>query len=83
MSDIPSSPPPADDGAGEPVLELAELREEPSEVFLARVMDGVNARQTSARAIEMSWWGVTQLFTELTGALFAALGVRDDRRDKE
>ena len=71
------------DEAGEPVRELAELREEPSSRFLAQVMDGVNARQTGARAVEMTWWGVSQLFVELLGSLFQVIGVREERRDEE
>ncbi|MFN8586886.1 MAG: hypothetical protein U0704_03715 [Candidatus Eisenbacteria bacterium] len=71
------------DGTGEPVRELAELREEPSARFLAGVMDGVNARQTSARAVEMSFWGISEFFLEMLGSFFQLLGVRDERRDKE
>lgn len=81
MTDVPFDGTP--DEAGEPVRELAELREEPSDHFLGHVMDGINARQTSARAVEMSWWGVTHLLLELIDSLFQAIGVRDERHDKE
>ncbi len=80
MTDVPIDSHARDD-AGEPVRELAELREAPSERFLGQVMDGINARQTSARALELSWWGVTNLILELIDSLFQAIGVRDERRD--
>jgi len=80
MTDVPIDPAARDD-AGEPVRELAELREEPSDRFLHQVMDGINARQTSARALELSWWGVTHLILELIDSLFQAIGVKDERRD--
>lgn len=80
MSDVHEHP---TDEAGEPVRELAELREAPSGRFLAGVMDGVNARQTSARAVEMSFWGVSEFFLEMLGSFFQLIGVRDERRDKE
>jgi len=73
----------APDDAGEPVRELAELRQEPSDRFLGQVLDGINSRQTTARALEMSWWGITGLVLELVDALFQAVGGRDDRHGKE
>ena len=81
MTDIPREGPP--DEAGEPVRELAELREEPGPRFLGGVLDGINTRQTGARAVELAWWGVSGLIMELLDTLFHAIGVRDDRHDKE
>ena len=83
MSDVPVSGPAAADAAGEPVRELAELRQEPSDRFLGSVLDGINARQTTTRAIEMSWWGVTHRFLELVDSLFQAIGIRADGHEKE
>lgn len=72
------------DDTGEPIARLAALREDPSPRFLAQVLDGINQRQTTTRAVEMSWWGVTGLLMELVDTLFRALGIREttdgDRR---
>jgi hypothetical protein len=83
MTDVPFPGPAEPDDAGEPVRELAELRQEPSARFMGNVMDGINARQTTTRVIEMSWWGVTHLILELIESLFRTIGVRDDHQDKE
>jgi hypothetical protein len=77
MSDIPFENT-TDPVAGEPVAELAQLREEPSPEFLGHVLDGINARQTSTQALEMHWWGITQLIGEIADTLFRALGLRED-----
>ena len=76
MSDATESP---TGGApeGEPVAQLAALREDPSPRLLAHVLEGINQRQTTARAIEMSWWGFTALVMELVDTMFRALGLRE------
>lgn len=70
--------------AGQPIEQLASLREDPSARFLAQVLDGINQRQTTSRAVEMTWWGFTGLLMELVDTLFRALGIREttdgDRR---
>ncbi len=62
---------------GEPVAQLAALREDPSPRLLAHVLEGINQRQTTARAIEMSWWGFTALVMELVDTMCRALGMRE------
>ena len=78
MTDFPIDDAFAPD-TGEPVRELEKLREEPSDRFLLNVLDGINARQTSTQALEMSWWGMTGLLTEFIDTLFRTLGLREDR----
>ena len=71
---------PAASGAlpeGEPIEQLAALREPASDRFLSHVLDGINQRQTTSRALEMSWWGLTGLLMELVDTLFRALGIRE------
>ncbi len=72
-----------DDGArdaeaGEPVAELADLAEAPSDRFLSNVLDGIQRRQATAQALEFSWWGLTGFVAELLQSLFRALGVKDE-----
>jgi hypothetical protein len=80
MSDIPFEPGAsgATDDAGEPVRELAELREEPSGRFVHQVMDVIHARQSTTHLIEMHWWGLTGLAHELFDTLCRAIGVREE-----
>ena len=81
MTDIPMTAPP--DDAGEPVRELADLREQPSPQFVEQVLGVIDARQTATQAVEMSWWGVTGLLMEFLDQLFRTLGLREDEPDKE
>lgn len=67
---------------GAPVPQLEALREEPSSRFLEHVLDGINTRQTTAQAFELTWWGFTDLFLEFVQAMFRALGVRGDAPEK-
>jgi len=83
MTDVPFEGGAGPDEAGEPVRELAALREEPSEQFMGRVMDGIHLRQTGANAVELGWWGVTRLCIELLESFLHAVGVHGEPRGKE
>lgn len=83
MSDVPfDTPGIADPPDDERLPQLARAGETPSERFLDNVLDGINARQTSTQALEMSWWGLTGLVFEMIDTLFRAVGLREDD-DKE
>lgn len=81
MTDVPFEPDTGD--TDEPVRELAGLREEPSERFLAQVMDGIHMRQAGANAVELGWWGMTRLVLELMESMLHAIGVHGDIDRKE
>ncbi len=83
MTDDTLGPIGATNEADERIRELAELREEPSARFVGQVMDGINARQTSAQAIEMTWWGATKLVFELIESFLDAVGLRPNRPNGE
>ena len=67
---------------GEPIGELADLRDEPSPTFRSAVLDGVNRRTLAAQSLQVSWWGLTNLLLEYLQLLLRALGVKEDT-DKE
>lgn len=80
----PSGPSREDDGidVGQPIEELAKLREDPSDRFPGHVLDGINRRMLTAQAMETSWVGITRVLMEYIQMLMSALGVRDTD-DKE
>ena len=78
MTDTPFEDRGRDPVAGEPVEQLAELREDPSPEFIGQILDGINARQTTTQVLEIQWWGITHLLGEIADTLFRALGLRED-----
>jgi hypothetical protein len=68
---------------GEPITELADLKESPSEEFASRVLDGVNRRMLAADTVESSWWGITKLFLEYFQMLLRSLGIRDTEDEED
>ena len=83
MSDVPGNAGDAPDDAGRPVRVLGGLEEEPSAQFVGKVLDVINARQTSSQAVEMFGWGATKLVFELIESFLGAIGLRPHGRDEE
>jgi hypothetical protein len=83
MSDVPAGAGGTPDEAGAPVRVLGELHEQPSEEFLGKVLDVINARQTSGQAVEMFGWGATKLVLELFESFLGAVGIRPHGHDEE
>jgi hypothetical protein len=84
MSDLPRTGEASGDAEaasvdpGEPIPELADLREEPSARFVTGVLGAVHRRQMGTRLLEVAWWGVTGLLSEFLEMVFRALRAKDD-----
>jgi len=82
----PNGPSRADENidVGQPIEELAQLREEPSDQFPVHVLDGINRRMLTAQTMETSWVGITRVLMEYIQMLMSALGVResDDKEER-
>ena len=72
---MPETPPPRPDSAndidvGEPVAELAELRQTPTSGFLTRIRRRLQRRFLAADASEFSWFGLSFVAVEFVKLLF-------------
>ena len=83
MTDVPIDAGASPDEAGRPVRVLGDLQEETSPQFVGKVLDVINARQTSSQAVEMFGWGATKLVFELIESFLGAIGLRPHGRDEE
>lgn len=57
---------------GEPIAELAQLREQPAAGFFERIWRSVERRRLGSDVTEMSLTGLVVVFLEYLGALFGA-----------
>jgi hypothetical protein len=67
---------------GEPIAELAELKETPPEGFLARIRGSILRRITTAEAIDFSLMALFQTFWEYLSMSIQALA-GSDREERE
>lgn len=69
-----------DGAASEPILELAELAEEPSDGFAGRVQRSILRRGFSADLTDYVWFSPFRILLEYVGMVLSLLGGRPDTR---
>lgn len=76
MNDTPNDrdTPDDDEDAGEPILELKDLEEEPRGDLLGRVVRGIERRVFAADAIDFSWLGLGEFLREFWNTIAGSLG---------
>lgn len=77
------SPEGTDVDPGEPIAELADLRESPPPAFIRRVVDGVDRRLLGGAAMDLPWFGLSEVILEYLTILFGFLGKGDQGGDDE
>ena len=72
----------ADIDAGEPIAELASLREEPADGFAPRIRNSIQRRLFAAHAADFSLRVLLQTFFDYLTAALDAFGLQEPRNDK-
>ncbi len=74
------SPPPEGDpdDLGEPIAELRELEEIPSEGFVGRLMNTLRRRDLSSQLATLSWSGLAAVAMEFLQILFSAFSTNGE-----